>query len=197
MTRGEFLRQAAEVPLDTRKAATKMCLNRGSHRLIKILEPAEQQREDAMRTKFRVGVAVGLLLAVVSVVPAISQAQAPPRSTSTTPSPSGRFQLLSENQGTVFMVDTATGRVWRYTLVTASASLVQARVDNLIAVQENTNGRPFTEAEKKALSDRLTREQTDEVNAENNPCKGLKTCFVEIDRLRLTPGGVYASEVVR
>ena|SRR6266511_2744775 len=30
----------------------------------------------------------------------------------------GRFQLVAEPQGTIFLVDTATGRVWRHTLMT-------------------------------------------------------------------------------
>lgn len=60
----------------------------------------------------------------------------------------GRYQLVSEHQGTIFLVDTATGRVWRYTALTAAAG-------------------------EKVPS----------------PCKGLVTCFLEIDRLKLNESG--------
>lgn len=68
----------------------------------------------------------------------------------------GRWQLVSQNQGTMFLVDTATGRVWRYTKLTDGAGK----------------------------------------EVEDNPCKGLATCFVEIDRLRLLPlTGRWISEI--
>lgn len=92
----------------------------------------------------------------------------------------GRFQLVPENQGTMFLVDTATGRVWRYTLVTPPESDVKAYVDAAIAIQEASNGRTFPETERKALFEKLAKERRDELQALNNPCKGLVTCFVEV-----------------
>lgn len=140
---------------------------------------------------------VGLLLGAC-MVPVVSLAQSaasPPRQVSAAPT-SGRFQLTAEYEGRLFMVDSATGRVWRYTLVTVPDSAVQTRVDTLIAIQEAQSGSVFTEAERKALSDKLEPEQRQEVETENNPCEGLRSCFVEVDRVRLTSAG-WTSEVVR
>jgi hypothetical protein len=68
----------------------------------------------------------------------------------------GRYQLLLNSPGTVYLVDTATGRIWRYT--------------------------------------KLTRAEGS--SDQSNPCTGLDTCFLEVDRLRLTDSG-WVSEIVK
>lgn len=121
-------------------------------------------------------------------------APAPVRPSSQSP---GRFQLVPEPGGTIFLLDTATGRVWRNSYVTPSDSDVKASVDKTIALQEASNGRSFPEAERKALFDKLSIERKDELQKLKNPCNGLTICFVEVDRVRLTPNGEFSSEIVR
>jgi hypothetical protein len=41
-----------------------------------------------------------------------------PRNVVPTPTMIGRYQLVPEPQGTIFLLDTVTGRVWRHTLLT-------------------------------------------------------------------------------
>lgn len=102
-----------------------------------------------------------LATAIVAILNPAASAQAPrPRAAdhpvpAGTPAQIGRYQLLLHSPGTVYLVDTATGRIWRYT--------------------------------------KLTRA---EQAPENNPCFGLDTCFMEVDRLRLTDSG-SVSEIVK
>ena len=101
------------------------------------------------------------LAAIVAASPPAVSAQAPrPRpadqpAPASTPAQIGRYQLLLHSPGTVYLVDTATGRIWRYT--------------------------------------KLTRA---EQAPESNPCFGLDTCFLEVDRLRLTDSG-WVSEILK
>jgi hypothetical protein len=90
----------------------------------------------------------------------------------------------------------ATGRVWRYTLLAPADSDVKAAVDKAITAQEISNRRVFSEAERKELSDKLSKEQRDKMQESNNLCTGLSICFVEVDRVRLAPSGKFASEIV-
>lgn len=145
--------------------------------------------------------AVGWLLGG-SLVPTVSHAQSAsvqprPAPTSSAAAASGRFQLVPLPQGTMFLVDSATGRAWRYTQVTPSDSTVQTYVTTQIALREAASGRAFSEAEKKALADEIKKTAKEEIDAMSNPCKGLVACFVETDRVRLTPTGGWASEIVK
>lgn len=88
-------------------------------------------------------IAVVTIVIVGSCIPAGAQG----------PQQVGRYQVVAENQGTVFLVDTATGRVWRYSILTGP-------------------GGKETES----------------------PCRSLKACFLEVDRMKMA-GGAWTSEV--
>ena len=103
---------------------------------------------------------------------------------------------MEEREGTMFLLDTATGRIWRYSFVEPTESNVKESVDKAITLQEASNGRTFSEAERKVLFNSLAKEHKDELQKLANPCRGLLTCFVEVDRVRLGPNGSYASEIV-
>jgi len=62
----------------------------------------------------------------------------------------GRFQLVTQNEGTMFLVDSATGRVWRYTHVVFEQE-VQAR--------EATERRAAREAERRAAQEAAEAER--------------------------------------
>ena len=62
----------------------------------------------------------------------------------------GRFQLVTQNEGTMFLVDSATGRVWRYTQVVFEQE-VQAR--------EATERRAAREAERRAAQEAAEAER--------------------------------------
>ena len=98
-----------------------------------------------MHTKLLV-VGVGVVTAVGLTSAALiaqSSSGAPLRASA----PVGRFQLVRMDVQGTFLVDTSTGRVWRYTLLTAA--------DNNAA------------------------------DPKDNPCEGLDTCFLEVDRRAL------------
>src|SRR5688572_29397306 len=75
----------------------------------------------------------------------------------------GRFQLLAQPEGTVFLVDTAQGRVWRYTVlkipntdpIPASEVEVLKYLDGLIATDEAAIGRRYTDAERASRREAL------------------------------------------
>ncbi|OFW07334.1 MAG: hypothetical protein A3I61_01565 [Acidobacteria bacterium RIFCSPLOWO2_02_FULL_68_18] len=58
-------------------------------------------------------------------------------------------------------------------------------------------GRTFTDAEKKELSQSIRIEDRAKIAERVNPCTGLVACFVEVDRLRLRPDGEWLSEIVK
>ena len=66
-----------------------------------------------------------------------------------------------------------------------------------IAVREVLEGRTFTDAEKKELSQSIRIEDRAKIAERVNPCTGLVACFVEVDRLRLRPDGEWLSEIVK
>ena len=65
----------------------------------------------------------------------------------------GRFQLVSAHQTTMFLIDTTSGRTWRYSHRTEAQS-----------------------------------------SSSGSPCEGLKDCFMEVDRLSVSPTG-WVSEI--
>ena len=65
----------------------------------------------------------------------------------------GRFQLVSAHQTTMFLIDTKSGRTWRYSHRTEAQS-----------------------------------------SSSGSPCEGLKDCFMEVDRLSVSPTG-WISEI--
>jgi hypothetical protein len=69
------------------------------------------------------------------------------------PTEVGRFQLVSAHQTTMFLIDTASGRTWRYSHRTEAQS-----------------------------------------SSAGSPCQGLKDCFMEVDRLSVSPTG-WVSEI--
>lgn len=107
----------------------------------------------------------------------------------------GRYQLVPENQGTIFLLDSITGRVWRYTRVTPSEADVQGYVDGYVKALERASGRQYSETERKELSEIVRRDEKANIEAMVNPCKGLLTCLVELDRVRLSPSG-FNSELL-
>ena len=149
-----------------------------------------------MRGRSWRGVTLSIVSLALWLVAAKSHAQTAPAPARPSNQPPGRFQLVPEPGGTVFLLDTATGRVWRYSYLTPADSDVKAAVDKAITAQEISNGRVFSEAERKELSDKLSKEQRDKMQESNNPCTGLSNCFIEVDRVRLAPSGKFASELV-
>jgi hypothetical protein len=96
----------------------------------------------------------------------------------------------------MFLLDTATGRIWRYSFLMPAESDVKASVDKAIALQEASNNTTYSEAERKMFFDKLVKEHRDNLQLSGNPCNGQTTCFVEVDRVRLGRNGKYASEIV-
>lgn len=122
-------------------------------------------------------------------------AQAPaPATPQAVGSTTGRFQLFAQPQGQVFMIDSATGRVWRYTHVTPSAGEVQKYLDSLIAAEVRL---PLTEQERTAREASLRRKHASEIDSLATPCHGLVTCLVELDRVNLSNAGTFVSEIVK
>ena len=76
------------------------------------------------------------------------------------------------------MIDSATGRVWRYTKVTASEQQVKNFIDRLINLEELRSPQPFTEQERKARDTSLRGEHASEIESLAHPCSGLVTCLV-------------------
>jgi hypothetical protein len=97
----------------------------------------------------------------------------------------------------MFLVDTTTGRVWRYTRVTPSDSRVEEYIAAEIEIREIRIGRQFTDAEKRELRGEIAKTEKARLETLSNPCTGLVACFVEVDRIRLTPTGSWASEIVK
>ena len=133
---------------------------------------------------------VGLILGIC-VVPLISHAQSttPTRPAAPTPTP-GRFQLVTQPGttsvlGLVYLIDTATGRVWAHIQVTPSDEAVAAAVRNMPNPQGFTTGPPLADQEK------FRRQFVENYG----PCSGTSRCFVELDRVSLTNSG-WVSEVV-
>lgn len=70
--------------------------------------------------KVKLLVAVGaLVLACVTVT--LLYAQAPQSAGASTIGSATRFQLVAQHEGTMWLVDSMTGRVWRYSRLTDSA----------------------------------------------------------------------------
>ncbi len=150
----------------------------------------------------------------------------------------GRFQLVTQDEGTMFLVDSATGRVWRYTRVVSEQEIQAREAERQREAQEEAR-RAADEARELALEERVTRLMREECSRRSrplppaqreelrrgfradllaadptllapesepapepeselppNPCAGLVACFVEVDRLRLTPTG-WVSEVIQ
>ena len=143
----------------------------------------------------------------------------PAARTTAPPATVGRFQLVPDSQGATFLIDSATGRVWRYTKVEPSQPSSEATEKRLnerlvaratefhIPLGNGSLANQAAEARRLLLAEetaRVTREVQDEVQAQLkaeerriNPCHGLVACFVETDRVRLTPDGTtWTSELV-
>ena len=149
-----------------------------------------------MRARSWRSATLSIVLLGLWLTAAKSNAQSAPVAARLSNQPPGRFQLIPQPEGTMFLLDTATGRIWRYTLLMPAESDVKASVDKAIALQEASNNTTFSEAERKALFDTLAKKHRDDLQESGNPCRGLTTCFVEVDRVRLGPNGKYASEIV-
>jgi hypothetical protein len=65
------------------------------------------------------------------VTPSVSVAQAPD-------APDGRFQLVSQDGGTMFLLDSASGRVWRYTRVISQQEQQAEEVTEQLAREHAT-----------------------------------------------------------
>jgi hypothetical protein len=109
----------------------------------------------------------------------------------------GRYQLVGEQQGTMFLVDTATGRVWRYTLLTEQVTSVAEReritIRNLYGRETYSEDPAQKAVEQRVVQQFLKEKVTRDVG--ERYCRGMTSCFYEVDRLRLTPGGDWTSEL--
>jgi hypothetical protein len=65
--------------------------------------------------KVKRGMVLVLLMIGLGPVALLAQAPARPTPPQQAAPQIGRFSLLSQPEGTVFLIDSATGRVWRYT----------------------------------------------------------------------------------
>lgn len=104
-----------------------------------------------------------IVITAIVFMPLLARAQtvtAPPRPAAAVPATvaTGRFQLVPLPEGSMFLVDSVTGRVWRYTQVTPSESTIQSYVSREIAVREALSGRTFTAAERAELAERIRKE---------------------------------------
>lgn len=132
-----------------------------------------------------------LVAAAGRTAAAQAPAAAPARAATATAGP-GRYSLISSESG-LFMLDATTGRIWRYIRVTVSDADVRPEQE-FRALQRRTElGRELTTAERQDL-DRIVREEKE---ADANPCSGLVSCFVEVDRVDLVADGTWRSSVVR
>jgi len=137
-----------------------------------------------MRVKTAAAAFTGLLL-ITCVVPAISQTRSAPATRSSTSTP-GRFQVVMQPStdsvlGLVYLVDTATGRVWAHIHITPSDEEVDAAVENMPL--NNPQALAAREAARKRFIEGY------------GPCHGTARCFVEIDRVDLTDRGWVSSTV--
>lgn len=133
-----------------------------------------------IQTNVRV-LAVALLLLIPAAAAAQTAATPPRPSTQGPVQPVGRFQLVPLLEGTMFLVDSATGRVWRYTRLVPTDAEVQTIAEAEIrALDSPAPGPPSAE--------RLRRVR-EELRAKMNLCANTETCFLEVDRLALIEGG--------
>ena len=173
-----------------------------------------------MIRRTRASVIVFALLFGFFTAPTTSAGQTPGSAQDSDES-AGRFRLVPEPDGTMFLMDSATGRVWRYSRIvdeeedpveappTARQALLERRIEELVrqreeeAVQRTGVGvadfkldewRREIRAEFEVLDPTL-RPVEPEPRPDPNPCTGTAACFVEVDRVRLTPAG-WVSEIL-
>ena len=106
----------------------------------------------------------------------------------------GRFQLAFEGEETTFLVDSATGRVWRYAIVSVESEVAR-EVERIVYARVLAS----PETESQAEIEDMRQEVRQEVRAElTSPCHGFLTCFVEVDRVSFSETGLdWISEIVR
>lgn len=125
-----------------------------------------------------------------------AQPQAPTPQRSQPQSTSGRYQLL-ESHNVVYMIDSATGRVWRETVFQVSEKQIDEYIEKLLAAEEARRGRPFTVYERSPRWDGLRKDHDADIKRLGSPCTGVAPCFVELDRIRLKEDGTFSSEVIK
>lgn len=91
------------------------------------------------------------------------------------------------------MMDGSTGRIWRYTRLTASDSEIKSFQELRQASKRLELGR---ELSKDELS-QVNESAKEDLETRMNPCTGLVTCFLEVDRKRLLDGDKWTAEVPR
>lgn len=132
----------------------------------------------------------GLLWAGL-VIGASAQTPTAPARPSASAAPPVRFLLTDTDVG-IFLVDGLTGRVWRYTRLTASDAELRPRQEVREASRRLELGRDLTKQEVAELQQVVK----DDYESTINPCSGTGTCFLEVDRTRLGAKG-WTSEVVK
>lgn len=139
-----------------------------------------------------------VLAAALVICPVILFAQNTPARQSPAPTAApGRFQLVPDNRGAMFLVDSATGRVWRFAelVMDENDPEIKKTIDQRFDSRRNQrlpDGRMPTLDELRKI---VTEEIRQEYAARNSPCHGTKACFLEVDRAQLTQQG-WTSEVV-
>jgi hypothetical protein len=141
-----------------------------------------------------------LALLLIGLGPEAALSQAPARSTSSQQGASQvcRFSLLAQPEGTVFLIDSATGRVWRYTqlVIDENDPAIKRAIDGLWELRKQKESTRFPNGiMPTALENELREVVKQEYEREQNPCTGTKACFLEVDRGSLTPKG-WVSEII-
>jgi hypothetical protein len=143
-----------------------------------------------IQTNIRV-LAVALLLLIPTAVHAQTAATPPRPNTQGSVQPVGRFQLVPLPEGTMFLIDSATGRVWRYTQLVPTEAEVSAAIDADIIAEGKALGVVLGRVPD-LTRDRRVRE---ELRAKMNPCAITTACFLEVERFALRERG-WSSEVL-